>query len=40
MLAEAWLDNAAWILDYSEAKAAAKKANKPIFAYFTRSYAP
>jgi hypothetical protein len=39
-LAEAWLKKSAWILDYDEAKAAAKKSGKPIFAYFTRSYAP
>jgi hypothetical protein len=34
-----FLKNAAWILDYDEAKAAAKKSGKRIFAYFTRSYA-
>lgn len=34
-----FLKKTAWILDYDEAKAAAKKANKQIFAYFTRSYA-
>jgi len=28
-----------WITDYDEAKAAAKKNGKLIFAYFTRSYA-
>lgn len=28
-----------WITDYDEAKAAAKKSGKLIFAYFTRSYA-
>ena len=39
-LAEAWVKNATWILDYEEAQAAAAKAGKPIFAYFTRSYAP
>jgi len=39
-LAQAWLKNADWILDYDEAKAAAAKTGKPIFAYFTRSYAP
>ena len=39
-LAEPWLKNAAWILDFDEAKAGAAKSGKPIFAYFTRSYAP
>jgi hypothetical protein len=39
-LAEAWVMNADWILDYDEAKAEAAKTKKPIFAYFTRSYAP
>lgn len=39
-LAEPWLQNADWILDYDEAKAAAAKSGKPIFAYFTRSFAP
>ena len=28
-----------WVLDFDEAKAAAKKDGKLIFAYFTRSYA-
>jgi hypothetical protein len=39
-LAEAWLKNADWILDYDEAKKAAAESGEPIFAYFTRSYAP
>ena len=39
-LAEAWLKNADWVLDYTDAKAQAKQTGKPIFAYFTRSYAP
>lgn len=38
-LAEAWLKNGTWITDYTKAKEEAKKANKLIFAYFTRSYA-
>ena len=38
-LAKPFMKNATWILDFDEAKAAAKKANKLIFAYFTRSYA-
>jgi hypothetical protein len=28
-----------WIFDYEAARAEAKKSGKPIFAYFTRSYA-
>lgn len=39
-LAEPWLANASWIMDFDEAKEAAAKDGKPIFAYFTRSYAP
>jgi hypothetical protein len=38
-LAAPFLKNAPWILDFDEAKAAAKKSGKRIFAYFTRSYA-
>ena len=38
-LAKPFLKNATWILDFDEAKAASKKSGKPIFAYFTRSYA-
>jgi hypothetical protein len=38
-LAKTFVKSSPWILDYDEAKAAAKKANKLIFAYFTRSYA-
>lgn len=34
-----FLKKSAWFLDYDEAKAAAKKSNRLIFAYFTRSYA-
>lgn len=34
-----FLSKAAWITDFTAAKAEAKKAGKPIFAYFTRSYA-
>lgn len=32
--------NAAWVLDLETAKTKAKETGKPIFAYFTRSYAP
>ena len=34
-----FLKKTAWITDFDEAKAAAKKQGKNIFAYFTRSYA-
>ena len=39
-LAEAWIKNANWILDYDKAREIAKKEQKLIFTYFTRSYAP
>ena len=39
-LAEAWIKNANWILDYDKAREIAKKEKKRIFTYFTRSYAP
>jgi len=39
-LAEEWMKNADWILDYDQAKAKAVETGKPILAYFTRSYAP
>jgi hypothetical protein len=39
-LAEPWLKSAPWITDYDKARAEAKATGKPIFAYFTRSYAP
>lgn len=38
-LAKPVFEKAHWIKDYDEALAEAKKSNKPIFAYFTRSYA-
>ena len=38
-LAHEWLELADWNLDYDEARAEAKKTGKPIFAYFSRSYA-
>ncbi|HEY3226674.1 MAG TPA: hypothetical protein VGK61_06760 [Planctomycetota bacterium] len=38
-LEKPFFKNATWITDYDEAKAAAKKSGKLIFAYFTRSYA-
>lgn len=39
-LAKPFFENAAWITDFAEAKRKAKELGKPIFAYFTRSYAP
>lgn len=36
---EEWIKKNPWITNYAKAKEAAKKAGKPIFAYFTRSYA-
>lgn len=39
LLQEPFLKKGPWILDYDQALAAAKKSGKPIFAYFTRSYA-
>lgn len=39
-LAKPFVKNAAWIQDFAEAKRKARELQKPIFAYFTRSYAP
>ena len=39
-LGEAWIKNANWITDYDAVRAKAKETDQPIFAYFTRSYAP
>lgn len=38
-LQEPWLKKAPWITDYDKALAESRKAGKPVFAYFTRSYA-
>lgn len=38
-LQEEFLKNAPWITDYDKARAEAKRTKKPIFAYFTRSFA-
>lgn len=38
-LAKAVFQKADWMLDYDAARAKAKAEKKPIFAYFTRSYA-
>ncbi|MBI2933371.1 MAG: hypothetical protein HYY16_17135 [Planctomycetes bacterium] len=35
-----FLGKAAWVTDYDQAREAAKKEGKLIFAYFTRSYSP
>lgn len=40
VLKDAFLKKAPWILDYDKALAEAKKTGKPVFAYFSRSYAP
>ena len=38
-LAEGWLSKSAWLTDWDKARAEAKESGKPIFGYFTRSYA-
>ena len=35
-----WYTGGGWITDFDVAKAEAAKTGKPIFAYFTRTYAP
>ena len=39
-LASAFLKKAAWELGYEAALKKSKESGKPVFAYFTRSYAP
>ncbi len=39
-LAKDFVKNATWELDLETAKKKSKESGKPIFAYFTRSYAP
>ena len=39
-LAKDFARNAEWMTDFDAAKAKAKETGLPIFAYFTRSYAP
>ena len=39
-IAEKWVSHGGWILDLDKAKEIAKKENKAIFAYFSRSYSP
>ncbi len=38
-LAEPWVTFVNWVTDYDKALAESKESGKPIFAYFTRSYA-
>ena len=40
MQTHSWYTGGGWITDFEEAKAKSKKTGKPIFAYFTRTYAP
>jgi len=40
MQTHSWYTGGGWITDFNEAKARSKKTGKPIFAYFTRTYAP
>jgi hypothetical protein len=35
-----WFTGGGWITDFALAKAKSKETGKPIFAYFTRTYAP
>ena len=37
---EGWYTGGEWTTDFAAAKARAKKENKLVFAYFTRSYSP
>jgi hypothetical protein len=39
MQAEPWFTDGAWITDFDTAKQKAAETGKPIFAYFTRTYA-
>lgn len=39
-LAEPWVSKFPWVTDYAKAKEQAKKDQKMIFAYFSRSYSP
>ena len=39
-LAEPFIKNADWVTDYDQALGKAKQTGKPIFAYFSRSFAP
>lgn len=35
-----WYVGGGWITDFDQAKAKARETGRPIFAYFTRTYAP
>lgn len=39
-LAESWVAKSDWITDFDKAREIAKKSDKLIFTYFTRSYSP
>lgn len=39
MQTHAWFQEGDWLTDFDAAKAEAAKTGKPIFAYFTRTYA-
>ena len=39
-LKKPFVANAAWVVDFGEAKKQAREGRKVIFAYFTRSFAP
>ncbi len=39
MQTHSWFTGGGWITDFAAAKAKAKETGKPIFAYFTRTYA-
>ena len=40
MKTHSWFTGGGWITDFDAAKAKAEATGKPIFAYFTRTYAP
>ena len=39
-MAKEFIKSAAWVTDYDQALEQAKKDNKLVFSYFSRSYAP
>jgi len=39
MQSHSWFKDGGWVTDFDAAKAEAAKTGKPIFAYFTRTYA-
>lgn len=38
-LAEPWVKSGGWVTDYDKARKLSEESSKPIFVYFTRSYA-